>query len=229
MTDTVPAALAVAAGAAAQAVIGIGFALVCAPFLVALEGGREGVRTAVLLSGVLNLAMLVRHRREARPKDALWLLVPALAVTPLFAAGVRRLPARSLEVAAGVVTLTAVAVLAVGVRVRAARGRVGAVGAGVVSAATNVVAGIGGPPVAMWAVNADWPPREARATFQLYFLCLNAVALAGLGLPSPAPVLFAAMGAGWAVGAALDRYVSDRAARAGVLALAAAGAVIALV
>lgn len=228
MSDTVLAALAVAAGAAAQAVVGIGFALVCAPFLIALEGSREGVRTAILLSAGLNLAMLARHRREARPRDALWLLVPALAVTPLFAAGVRRVPARSLEVAAGVVTLAAVALLALGLRLHSARGRAGAVTAGVVSAATNVVAGIGGPPVAMWAVNADWPPREARATLQLYFLCLNAVALVGLGLPSPEPVLFGAMAVGWAIGAVLDRRVSDRAAVAVTLALAAGGAVLAL-
>ena len=228
MSDTWLAALAVAAGAAAQAVVGIGFALVCAPFLVALEGSREGVRIAILLSAVLNLAMLARHRREARPGDALWLLVPALAVTPLFAAGVRRVPARSLEIAAGLVTLTAVALLALGLRLQSARGRVGAVAAGVVSAATNVVAGIGGPPVAMWAVNADWPPRQARATLQFYFLCLNAVALVGLGLPSPAPVLFGAMAVGWAIGAALDRRVSDRAAVAVTLALAAAGAVVAI-
>lgn len=228
MSDTVLAALAVAAGAAAQAVVGIGFALVCAPFLIALEGSREGVRTAILLSAGLNLAMLARHRREARPRDALWLLVPALVATPLFAAGVRRVPARSLEGAAGVVTLTAVALLAVGVRLQSARGRVGAVTAGVVSAATNVVAGIGGPPVAMWAVNAEWPPREARATLQFYFFCLNAVALVGLGLPSPDPVLFVAMAVGWAVGALLDRRVSDRAAIAAMLALAAGGAVLVL-
>lgn len=228
MSDTAWAALAVAAGAAVQAIAGIGFALVCAPFLVALEGGREGVRTAILLSGVLNLAMLARHRREARPQDALWLLVPALTATPLLAAGVRRVPGRTLEVAAGVVTLAAVVLLALGLRLHAARGRAGAAAAGVVSAATNVVAGIGGPPVAMWAVNADWPPREARATLQLYFLCLNVVALAGLGMPSPAPVLFAAIAVGWAVGAALDRHVRDAAAVAVMLVLAAGGAVVAL-
>jgi hypothetical protein len=81
----------------------------------------------------------------------------------------------------------------------------------------------------MWAVNADWPPREARATLQLYFLCLNVVALAGLGLPSPAPLLFVGMGVGWVVGGALDRHVNDGAALAAMLALAAAGAVTALV
>jgi uncharacterized membrane protein YfcA len=229
MSDSALAALAVAAGAAAQAIVGIGFSLVCAPFLVALEGSREGVRTAILLSAVLNFAMLLRHRREARPRDALWLLGPALAATPVFAAAVKRMPARSLEIAAGVVTLTAVALLSLGLRLRAARGRAGAVGAGVASAATNVVAGIGGPPVAMWAVNADWTPRRTRATLQLYFLCLNLVALAGLGLPSPAPVLFAAMALGWLVGAVLDRHVSDRVAMRAMLALAAAGAITALV
>ncbi len=57
---------AVAAGAAAQAVTGIGFSLVATPFLVVTSGSREGVREAILLSSVLNLAMLGGEVRLVR-------------------------------------------------------------------------------------------------------------------------------------------------------------------
>ena len=87
--------VAVAVGAAAQAVTGIGFALVCAPFLVSLDG-RDGVRTVILLSAALNLVMMVRERRDVfvlcepdvvgvlvlRPADGDALMVENVAVDP---------------------------------------------------------------------------------------------------------------------------------------------------
>jgi uncharacterized membrane protein YfcA len=220
------AVLAVAAGATAQAVSGIGFALVCAPFLVAAEGSHQGVRLAILLSAVLNLFMVARARRDVRVGDAGLLLAPAAVATLLLALVVRDLPERTLSLAAGLVILVAVAALASGLRVRRARGRGGAVAAAVVSAGMNVVSGVGGPPVALYAVNAGWPVRTARATLQAYFLCLNVVALAGLGLPEFRPVLLVAMALGWAVGAALDRMVPDRAATTAILTVAALGGLV---
>lgn len=214
--------MAVVVGAAAQAVTGIGFALVCAPFLVSLDG-RDGVRTVILLSAVLNVVMVTRERRDVRPGLALRLLAPAALATPLLALGVRRLPERGVELVAGAVIVAAVLVLAVGVRVASAGGRGGAVVAGVMSAGMNVAAGVGGPPVALYAVNAGWPPRQARATLQAYFLCLNVVALAGLGLPPMRWWLFVALGAGWVAGRALDRVVPDRLATTALLVVAGVG------
>lgn len=222
------APLAVGAGAAAQAITGIGFSLVCAPFLVAAEGGREGVRLAILLSALLNAVMVARERRDVRPSLVLLLLVPAGLATPVFALVVRQLPERVLTGVAGGVILVAVAALASGLRARRAEGRGGAVVAGVVSAGMNVASGVGGPPVALYAVNAGWPPRTARASLQAYFLCLNVVALVGLGLPDLRPGLFVAMAVGWAAGTLVDRVVPDSWATAAVLTIAGIGGLIAL-
>ena len=219
------AALAVAAGAAAQAITGIGFALVAAPFLVSTEG-RDGVRLVILLSAVLNAAMVARERRDVQPRFVVQLLVPAALATPVLALLVRQLPERQLAIVAGAVIVAAVLALASGYRVHAARGRAGAVGAGVVSAGMNVVAGVGGPPVALYAVNAGWPPRAARASLQAYFLCLNVVALLGLGLPPVHVGFFAAMGAGWLAGRVLDRVVPDRHATTALLLVAGIGGVV---
>jgi uncharacterized membrane protein YfcA len=149
-------ALAVLLGAVAQGISGLGFSLVSAPFLIAALGPREGVRTALVLSSVLNVALLVRTHRSVLVQEGALLLVPAVAATPFLAYGVRRIDADVLAVTAGTVTFFSAVALLVGVRwARAARAPLAAVAAGVVSAGMNVVGSIGGPALALYSVNAD--------------------------------------------------------------------------
>ncbi len=225
--------LAVLLGTLAQSVSGIGFSLVCGPLLVASLGAADGVRLSVLLSLVLNVVLLSRLWREVEWPRTLLLLVPSALVTPLVALGARRLPERPAAAAAGAVVLLGVALLASGLRWHAARGRAGAVAAGVLGATTNVLASVAGPVVALWAANADWPQRAQRASLQAYFLGLNCVALPSLGVPAVSgPVLagcLAALGAGALLGVPLARRVSEPAARRATLVLAAAGGTAVLV
>jgi hypothetical protein len=112
-----------------------------------------------------------------------------------------------------------------------ARGAAGAVVAGFVSAAMNVIAAIGGPAVALYAVNAGWEPARARSTLQFYFFFLGVVGLLSLGLPSPSLVLAVGMVglvAGWVAGTALAPRVPDRVVRLAVLGVASAGGVVAI-
>lgn len=223
MTAELLAAVAVAAGALAQWVTGIGFALVCAPFLVALLGPEEGVRAAIVLGIPLNITMLLTSRRELRVGDAALLLVPAALVMPLAGAAVRRTNATSLALAAGVLTIAAAGLLATGRRAARIRGRAGAVGAAVVSAVMNAIAAIGGPAVALYSINAGWRPEAARATLQAYFLGLNVITLAVLGFSWPAVPLVVGLAAGLAGGALAAGHVPIGAARIATLAVAAAG------
>ena len=227
--NDVPAALAVALGALVQAVTGVGFGLVCGPFLVALVGAREGVRLANLLAIGVNAIVLAREHRRVDLRGALLLAVPAVAATPLVAWAVRRLDPGTASLVAGLVTLLAAGLLAVGVRAPRLRGVGGAVGAGVTSAAMNVVSGVGAPTVAMFAHNAGWPVARTRPTLQVYFVCLNVVTLASIGLPRPSPLLLVGLAAGLAAGAALVRRVPEAAARRGMLALAFLGGLAAVV
>lgn len=226
-------ALAVLAGAVAQSVSGIGFVLVCGPLLVAALGPADGVRLAVVLSLLVNLAVLARTREEAELRPALLLLVPAVVATPLVAWALRSAPERLAAGLAGASAVVGAAALAAGVRWHAARGRVGAVGAGVVSAAMNVAAGIGGPAIALYAGNAGWPATAMRSTAQVYFLGLNVVAVVSLGLPHVGAGLFvacvAALVLGLLAGGAVARRVAESAARRLTLALAAAGGLVVLV
>ena len=223
------ATVAVAVGAFAQSISGIGFALVCGPFLVAILGVREGVRVAVVLSTLLNAVMVVREFRAVRVRDGLRLLIPAALATPLLAVGVRRIDTRWAALAAGVATLIGAGVLASGRRWRRASGPAGAVVAGVISATMNVVAAIGGPAAALYADNAGWRPASTRATLQAYFLALNLVALASLGLPRVSPVLLVGLVTGSLLGALVAHRMSEPVVRRATLGLAALGGLVVVI
>ncbi|HVE74489.1 MAG TPA: TSUP family transporter [Mycobacteriales bacterium] len=226
-------ALSVAAGALAQAVSGIGFVLVCGPALVAILGAADGVRLGVLLSLGVNIVVLLRARQHVVLRDTVLLLLPAAIATPLLVRVVRDSPPRLAEALAGATALLGALALAAGLRWRAAAGRVGAVGAGVVSAAMNVLGAIGGPAAALYAANAGWPASSLRSTLQAYFLGLNLVALASLGLPDVEPQVIGACAAGVALGLVagvpLGARVSETLARRTTLTLAGLGGLLVLV
>lgn len=227
------AALAVLVGGVAQSVSGIGLVLVCGPLLVATLGPDAGVRLAVVLSLTGNAGVLARSWRQAGVRTALLLLVPAALATPLWARLLRSAPDRLAAALAGASAVVGAAALAAGLRWRAAGGRVGAVVAGVVSAAMNVAAGIGGPAIAVYAANAGWPAVAMRSTAQVYFLGLNVVAFATLGPPDVGSRLLlgclAGLVAGLWLGAAVVRRIDEELARRLMLALAAAGGLFVLV
>lgn len=224
---TLLAALAVAAGATAQGTTGIGFSLVSAPFLIAVAGVHDGVRVSLVLSAALNVVLLGAEHRHVRLGDAGLLFVPAAIATPIVALAVKHAPAGPLAVAGGLLTIAAAMAVARG-RFRRLHGRGGALVAGAVSGAMNVTAAIGGPAAALFALNTGWPAESTRATLQLYFLALNVVAAASLGLVLPSAALWLAMAIGLAVGFVLRGRVSSVAARRATLILAVAGGLAAI-
>jgi uncharacterized membrane protein YfcA len=222
------ALLAVAVGAAAQATTGIGFSLVCAPLLTLALGGDDGVRLTNLLAIPLNGLVLAREWHSVMVDKALQLFGPAAVAATIAAVAVRHASPGVLSVAAGLLVLAVVAAVAAGARIRRLAGWHGALLAGAASGAMNVVGGVGGPAVASYAANAEWPPGRARATFAAYFLAINVVSVAARGV-APTTVAFglslaAALLIGFAVGAALGRRLRPGAIRRGMLILAAVGA-----
>lgn len=225
------AALGVGVGAAAQSVSGIGFALVSGPLLFTVFGPREGVRVAVVLSMLVNVAVLVREHRAVMVRRVLPVLIAALASTPLLVHLLSGVHTDGLRAAAGGVIVVGAALVAAGRT--GDSGVIGGVIAGIASASMNVLASAGGPAVAVYATGARWDPARLRATLQAYFLCLNVVTLLTLGTPDwsahRAVVLVAALVAGSVAGAVLAPRVSHRLARAVTLVLAAAGGLAVLV
>ena len=220
---------AVSIGAATHAVSGLGFSIVCVPALTVAYGGRDGVRLTNLLALGINLLVLGREGRDADVRRAGALLIPASIAGLLTAAAIHRADADLLAVISGVVVLATMAALAVGLRAPALSGVLGAFVAGTVSGAGNVVAGIGGPTVASYAANADWPPDRLRPTLALYFLGLNAVSVAARGAPSVSAELVsgcvAALAIGYATGVVLRARIDTRHLQYATLLLAACGAI----
>ena len=222
------AIIAVVVGAGAQAVTGIGFSLVCAPLLTLALGGADGVRTANLLAIVVNLLLLRHEWRAVSVRSVLLLLVPATVAAALTSVVLGRADPRALSLACGLIVLVAVGLLASGRRAAGVSGPAGALAAGAVSGAMNVVGGVGGPAVAGYAVNADWPLSTARATLSAYFLGINVVSVASRGTPRLSLVLLAGLAAAVVVGFTAGRLLGARTGtsriRSGTLALAALGA-----
>lgn len=221
------AAVAVLAGAGAQAVTGIGFSLVCAPLLTLALGGGDGVRIANVLAIGVNLLILRGERRAADARSAVALLAPAAVTAVLVSWAIRGASPQALSVASGALVLVAVAALASGRRIRALSGGVGAVLAGAVSGAMNVVGGVGGPAAASYALNARWSPATMRATLALYFLGINVVSVVSRGVPGAAawfyPAVIAALVAGFGAGTLAARRLDAAVVRSGTLVLAALG------
>jgi hypothetical protein len=227
------ALVAVAAGAGAQAVTGIGFSLVCAPVLTIVLGGADGVRVANVLSIGGNLLMLGRERRAADLRRVLMLLVPASLAAVATAWVIRGANPHVLAVVAGSLVLVTVAVLALGLEAQRLAGRVGAVLAGAVSGAMNVAGSVGGPAVAGYALNARWSAAQTRATLGAYFLGINIVSVASRGVPSMSAWFFAggalALLVGFGAGVLLARRLDETAVRSWTLGLAGLGAAAAIV
>lgn len=224
------AALAVLFGSMASVVAGFGFALVCSPFLVAAYGAPEGVQINLLVSAILSVLLLLSGRQHLDRRSTVGLLVPAAVTTIAFGYLVRDSDTDVLTAVSGVVCLIGVIVVARGRVFHRVTGHVGTTLVGAVSGAMNVVAGISGPPVVLFGATIGWPPKVARPTLQAYFLGINIVALATLGLPDELPiVMVAAMLAGLVLGQPLARRLEHDQVRAAALVIAGIGSVLAIV
>ncbi len=220
-------------GAVTNRVTGLGFSLVCSPVMVLVLGPRDGVRLLNMVSVAVALTNIVTSWRHVRWKDWLMMLVPGIVATPLAVWAAHRLSDRVLLLGAGTVTIASAGLLLSGRTLAFVRGPAGAAGAGAVSATMNVVAGLSGPSVAMYGLNAGWPPEEFRPTLQLYFLVLNAVAVASLGPVRPpgwlAVAIVVAVLGGLVIGRIVARRVSAARVRTAVLTVVVAGGLTAVI
>ncbi|GLY17432.1 membrane protein [Kineosporia sp. NBRC 101677] len=174
----------VALGAVCQVLSGVGFALVVSPLVMLALGHEAGLRTVLILSAVLNLSVIARMPGQVRRPDVVRLLVPAALVIPPMLLLSDLLRGTALNLVAGLSILAATAVSIAGRPLPFFERPGGAVVAGGVSGALNVLAGASGPPVALFAMSRGWPPAQMSATLQAFGLPLNVLTLIAVGLPS---------------------------------------------
>jgi uncharacterized protein len=171
----VVAAGAVGVGACVQGSVGFGFALLAGPPLLAVDA-RLVPGPLVVLSLVLNLALVHRERRALDLRSVRWAIVGGLPGAALGAMAVAVLSPRALTVTFALLVLAAVAVAATGHHVAPTSRTL--LAAGAVSGFMNTAASIGGPPMAL--VYQRSPGAELRATLAGFFLVGSCVSLVGL-------------------------------------------------
>jgi len=215
----------IAVGALIQAATGMGFSLVAAPLLILSLGPREGVGAVVVLAALSSVVPLIRDVRHARPGAVARLLIPTLLCTPVIAWALQGIDTRWLALGAGAGVIVAVAILASGVRWGWLRHPLGAVATGATSAMLNVVGGVGGPPIGIYAANAGWTPVATRANMHSFFITQNVVTALILGVVLPGLWQLAALAVGIICGLALTGRMSARVLRTVVLVISLVGGV----
>ncbi|MHA7263601.1 sulfite exporter TauE/SafE family protein [Arthrobacter sp. TMN-37] len=226
---------AIFAGAVAQRIAGLGFALLIAPFLVLILGPHEGV-LLVNICGVVSSAIIVgRVWRDIDWSMFRWLTVPSFFGSIPGSLIAVAAPAAPLAVTVGGVVLVALSVSLVLQRSDVVvRGNVPKALAGFGAGLTNSMAGVGGPAVSAYAVLARWPQRPFAATLQPFFVIIGLVTLAvklfldPAQAPALAPWMWGAIGitivGGIFAGEKLGRFIRDDHARIGVVVIAFLGA-----
>ncbi|WP_405880720.1 sulfite exporter TauE/SafE family protein [Streptomyces sp. NBC_01136] len=216
-------------GSCVQWLTGMGFALVAVPALVLLLGPAEGVVLANCAAGAISVVGLASGWRRVRPRAMVPLCAAAALTVPAGSWLARRLPQPALLVFMGALVTMAVVVVMRGTRLPALRGTRGAVAAGAAGGFMNSAAGVGGPPVSLYALNAGWTVREFVPNAQFYGVVVNTFSVAANGFPHLGPPRWALVVTGMAVGATIGSVlagrVPERRARALVLVLALTGGV----
>ncbi len=231
MTDTlsiaslVLALLATAAGAAAQAAIGMGFNLFAVPLLALID--PVFVPGPVLIHGfLLSIAVSWRLRADINMHELGISVCGLLAGTAVAAIGLSLLSAESLPRVFGGLVLAAVAITAAGVSVRLSTASilVASGAAGVM----GTVAGVHGPPIALLYQRES--PARIRSALLPFFVFANALsllALAGIGMlgwreVGAAAMLVPGLALGYLASPWLIRLMSAPTIRAFILAISAA-------
>ncbi len=219
-------------GSSVQWLTGMGFALVAVPALVLLLGPSDGIVLANCAAGTISVVGLAGGWRRVRPSAMVPLCAAAACTVPAGTWLTRRLPEPALMLVMGGLVTVAVGLVMRGARVPALRGRLGAVAAGAAGGLMNAAAGVGGPPVSLYAVNAGWTVREFVPNAMFYGAIVNALSVASSGLPHLSTARWisvaAAMTVGGVIGRGLAGRIPERRARLLVLLLALAGGITAV-
>ena len=220
-------------GSSVQWLTGMGFALVAVPALVLLLGPAQGVVLANCAAGAISVVGLAGGWRRVRLGAMVPLCVAAACTVPAGTWLTRQLPEPALLLVMGGLVTVAVLLVMRGARVPALRGTKGAVAAGAAGGFMNSAAGVGGPPISLYALNAGWTVREFVPNAQFYGVVVNAFSVAANGVPELSGARWgwvaAAMVMGAVIGRALAERTPEKRARLLVLSLALTGGVTAVV
>lgn len=200
--------------AAAQAVTGFGFSLICVPLLALIAGPHAAVVGSSIVALLLSTMTVLQDRREIRHRTAAGILLAALLGLPLGLLALATLPARELTVVIALVVLGFTVMIWRGLRLGGGRATV--VTVGVLCGALTTSTGMNGPPLVAAFQAMDYPPRAFRGTLGAILLGIGVLGVGGFAvtgqLTHPAALIALvgtpAVAAGWYLGDMVFRRVS---------------------
>lgn len=173
-------------GASLQRLTGMGFALVSAPFMVLLLGPVSGVVTANICSAAASAMILGRVFADIDWRKFGGLATAALVGIIPGALLLKVVPAAWLDMGIGALIIASLSVSLLARPRPRGRGAGTTLVAGAASGAMNVLAGVGGPAMSVYAVATRWGQRGFAATMQPYFMVTALASIAAKAVTSPA-------------------------------------------
>lgn len=234
MTVLAVVAVAVALGAVAQRISGIGITLVGAPALAIAFGPVTAVPLTNSLGLVLNLSILATTYRHLDWRRAVLMAAASAVVIVPVARGLRGVDGDRLQIVIGAVVLAAIALILClrSGAVSAPDTPVTRIAAGATAGALGAAAGLSGPPLALYAAGTRWRGPTFVPTVQGISVVINVIAVASAPRIELPPVAWLTVGlallGGLLAGTLLAPYVGSRQVENAALLLSAVGAVLAM-
>ena len=222
-----------------QRVVGFGFGMVMAPFMVLILAPHEGVMLVNFLSVIAPILIMWQLRSYIEWSKFLWLAAPAVAIMPAAAWLAVNTAPGPLYIVVAAVVLTGLVVSAVASRISSRiDGRGVQMLTGLAAGTGTVLAGVGAPATTVYTVLSRWSLLQMVATLQPLWLVMSAVAF-GMKWALDQGQLPGLPWWGWAgstvaifigiyLGQWVQRRISERTISRSVLGLAVLGAVAAL-
>lgn len=169
-------------GGLVRGAAGFGGALVMVPLLSTVLHPAQAV-SLVLLIEVVGYTDMLRHAAEPIPwRSIAPLTAAALVVAPVGVYGITHLPLAVMTRAIAAGVMLAALVLMTGWRYHRSPGLGVTVGVGAVSGLLDGLAGIPGPPVALFLYGGPRPAQAVRDGLVGYFLLLDVATLAAFAV-----------------------------------------------
>jgi uncharacterized protein len=159
---------------------GFGFSLLAITSLSLLAAPADVVPSILMLEVIASLRLLPAVWKDVHWRSLLPLLIGCLIATPLGVWLLANVPAPPMQIAIGIFTLVATALLAQGIALKSMPGPAATTAVGAASGFANGAFGIGGPPVILFYFSSPAGHAAGRASLIAYFFATDIIALAFL-------------------------------------------------
>jgi uncharacterized membrane protein YfcA len=162
-------------------VTGFGYALVATPFLILLFPPAQAVPLVLISWFPIAIVLVVSSRRLLVKGRVVRLLAGAIPGAPLGMYALAMLSASTMRGVIGVITLLAVAAMAMRPSKPLAHEQRALFGAGFISGILAGASGLSGPPIVLLGLRQRWSHEGFRATLLCYFFVLHTLISASFG------------------------------------------------